>query len=114
MANDPITDRFQIQFQMDWQMFPAGEMTWWEWLFDPFGGLTLPGQTLSEPYTQLPNIHRWGEAITTIDPDTGDVTALHWVSRAFWLRGGCRILGLDVGFGIAWRKKVSEKRTGDE
>lgn len=104
---DSIKNRFQIEIGGRWQLMPAENMTWRQWAFDPFAGLTVPGQILKDPRMQLPKIRHWVEQINDgIDAETG-LRKYHWTSRAFWLRFGVRLFGLDVGFAVAWRKKVA-------
>jgi hypothetical protein len=104
--DDPITNRFQVEIGGGWQLLPSDGVTWREWAFDPFFGLTLPGQILKNPRTQVPKIQHWVDEIGEgRDPKTG-MKNFHWVSRAFWLRFGIRVLGLDIGFSAAWRKKA--------
>lgn len=68
-------------------------------MFDPFATLVLPGQALKSPRTQLPNFGR-GYVENDAPTDTG------WISRCFLASAAIRILGVDIGVGIFYRKPL--------
>lgn len=95
-------ERLQIEVGVSWKMVPSGQgMTWRNWAFDPSFGVTWPGQEITSRW-QLP------EASSTY-VDTlcvGEGTGNKYVSLAFWVHGALRVLGLDIGFGVFWRKQT--------
>ena len=95
--------RVQLQIGVRFDLTPPG-ISWKEWAFDPFIGLTLPNQILNNPRSQLPKIQHWVDEVGE-GRDANNMKIYKWVSRALWFRAGVRILGLDIGLGIAWRKK---------
>jgi hypothetical protein len=104
---DPISQRLQFEMGIRFDLMPPAGCGWKKWVFDPFFGLTLPGQVLTNPRNQVPKIQHWvdGEDIT----EPGDqLKRWRWTSRAFWLRAGCRLLGVDIGFALAWRRKIDD------
>ena len=78
-------------------MLPDKNTTWRKWFFDPFAGLTKPGDIIEYP-AQFP-------------PDIGPHFADHdnpdkkMRAKFFWARCGVRILGLDFGLGVFYRLK---------
>ena len=102
LGRDPITNRVQFEMGVRFDLMPPGSIGWKKWAFDPFFGLTLPGQVLTNPRSQLPKIEHWAEDASTgeKDPITG-LKVWRWISRAFWLRAGVRVLRLDIRFRLA-------------
>lgn len=102
--------RFQLEIGGRWQLLPDRNTSWRQWFFSPYWGLTLVGQRLDKPRQQLPEgvIGKGGldSDDNGIDPVT-NILITRWISRCFWLRAGCRLLGLDIGIGLFYRKKYS-------
>lgn len=102
---DTLSNRLQFEIGIRFDLMPPGSIGWRKWAFDPFCGLTLPGQVLKNPRAQLPKIQHWVDSEEISEP--GEYPKRwKWTSRALWLRAGCRILGFDIGFGLAWRKRL--------
>lgn len=109
MIKDRIRDRFQIEIGIRFDLVPQSRDSWLQWAFSPSFGLTRVGQVL-EPgriRQQVPE----GTLQVSVDcedldrdPET-NLMRSRWTSRCFWLRGAIRILGVDLGAGIFWRRK---------
>lgn len=96
--------RFQAGFGANWYLLPTKGMSWREWVFDPFFGVTRIGQAIANPRAQLPDIQWFVDEVGEgRDPETG-MKNWHWISRCFWLRFGVRVLGVDIGFSMWYRR----------
>jgi hypothetical protein len=116
--HDRFRDRFQIEIGGRWQLMPGRNESWRQWAFDPFFGVTRIGQEISpNPRRHLPDDgpdlrFMLDERDDGIDEATG-LRKRTWISRIFWLRFGCRVLGLDLGFGVYLRRRADDKFTRD-
>lgn len=111
---DRLRDRFQIEIGGRWQLMPGKHESWRQWAFDPFFGLTRIGQELGpNPRAKLPQDGpELRFLLDSVEDGIDEATKLRktrWISRVFWLRFGCRLLGLDIGFGLYWRKNAADK-----
>lgn len=120
--HDRWQDRFQFEIGVSWTLVPRRGNTWRQWLFDPEWGLTVVGQKflpMTNGRTQLPDGFEIKTMVDTVDDGKGIDPATNlknwwFISRVFWLRGSIRILGLDVGAGIYWRKRYSPTSNGGQ
>jgi hypothetical protein len=107
---DRLRDRLQFEIGGRWQMVPGRRESWRQWFFDPFFGLTRIGQRIYHPLRgALPEGPEMRFLFDILDDGIDDATKLKksiYISRVFWLRGGCRFLGLDIGFGIYFRRPI--------
>ena len=108
-VTDRWRDRIQFQIALRFDLAPSKQDTWLQWAFSPTAGITRIGEELKNPHRQLPE--GWGQGY--LDKEENDlgpdpVTGLNrwsWTSRCFWLRGAIRILGVDLGAGVFYRKR---------
>jgi hypothetical protein len=112
---DRFRDRFNIQLGVWWQLMPAKDDTWLQWLFSPSFGVTRMGQVF-QPFSnarqQLPEGPSLACLVDSVEDGIDPATGLkRWwfVSRVFWVRGALRVLGLDVGFGLYLRKRYEPR-----
>lgn len=99
-------ERGQVQFGVNWQLFPSSRMTWREWLFSPEFGVTMPGEEITSR-TKLPESTSWNVDTRSIQDLSGGKGPAKFASRVFWLHGAVRVIGLDIGAGIFWRLNSS-------
>lgn len=91
-------NRFQFEIGCGFRLFASRDVTWRQWLFDPCFGVTLFNQEITSRY-QLPESTNYGV-------DTFSVGgSKEYYSNVFWIHGAIRILGLDTGIGIFYRRK---------
>lgn len=109
VQDSPWYRRTQIEFGINFKLFPdGGRMSLREHLFDPFFNLAWIGKELKNPRGELPEGQHWYVDCVDQKKDRSPIESLRdykYYSRCFWLGFGCRILGLDVGVGIFYRKK---------
>jgi hypothetical protein len=93
-------ERFQIEIGISWKMVRNRDMSSWkEWAFSPSFGMTVPGQEIKNRW-QLPESSSWG--VDTISVGEQDKK---YISSVLWVHGALRVLGLDIGAGVFWRKQ---------
>lgn len=108
MMRDPLYQRLQLEFGLNFRLLPSDDApTWRKWAFDPFFGVTLIGQQMINPRAALPKLGQGFVDELPMQPLNG-MKQWNWVSRCFWLRFGCRILGIDIGFGLFYRKRIED------
>jgi hypothetical protein len=90
--------RFQVEIGGRWQLFPSSDITWKQWLFDPFFNLVWPGKIIN-PRADLPDGSLFGGFEIAANNE--------YKSLVYWLGTGIRVLGLDLGIGIFIRSKQS-------
>lgn len=95
-------ERFQFEIGGQWQLVKSRDMTWREWLFSPSFGMTRIGQEITTRY-QLPESTQYGVDTLSV----GEGTDRKYYSNVFWIHGAIRILGLDIGLSIFWRRSES-------
>lgn len=100
---DPFWQRFQIEFGLGWTLMPNDTVnsSWRRHLFDPWFNLVFVGDILGNPRKHLP---KFGAGF--VEEHTNDPLKT-WSSRCFWLGTGIRLLGLEVGFGVFYRKRYN-------
>lgn len=103
----PWYRRIQFEVGINFRLMPDNRTSWRQHLIDPFLNFVWIGKRLENPRVELPTPFS-GACVDREDGPRDDPTGLRtsiWTSRCFWLGFGCRILGLDIGVGIFYRKQ---------
>lgn len=97
MKDLPLYRRIQLELGIRFDLFPAKNVTYRQWLFDPSFKCVWPGKRVV--YGDTPD-GLWGSMAIETRGDT-------FHARFWWLGVAIRVLGLDVGFGLYYRKKFN-------
>lgn len=102
--------RFQIQIEARWTLFPDKDSSWRQWLISPEAHWVQPGQEVNPrqdwPGGGIPTYGQLRIIDSPIDPETR-LRKSRYFARYFWASFFLRVLGLDAGAGIMWLAKVS-------
>lgn len=91
--------RLQIEVGISFKLFPSGQMTWKQWLFDPVFGITYPGQEIKNRW-QLPESTSYEVDVRSLQTEMPDKGPAKFASKVLWVHGAVRVLGLDIGAGL--------------